>query len=429
MLTNREWATLFWLGALLAFALWKPDSRRGLRGVLSALLTPKLLIPVILFALWMTAVVVVGATVGAWQTSMLKDTLLWSVPGASLVFASTRVAKEPSFFRRRLLQAVGLTAVLEFYLNSADMDLVWELLLQPVLLVAAGVSLVAGQKAELRPAKRLADAAQLVLALGLFVPPTVHLVSAWGTIDRRATGLDFALPMWLTAGALPFVYALSLYSEYEQVLIRVRWADSDAPVPWRVKLALLSSFHLRLRALHQFEQGGPRALAHVKSFREARRAIAQQQAKLAADVAAEREEAETLARYAGVKGTDADGRRLDRREFKETAEALGWLHSMQIGRHTGPGGRYQGDLLNDFPDIFHRCGLPEHHGVTLRVSRSGQSWFAWRRTVSGWCLGIGASGPPPNLWYFDGPDPPRGYPGRDSKWGREQFEPTVNWPG
>jgi hypothetical protein len=100
---------------------------------------------------------------------------------------------------------------------------------------------------------------------------------------------------------------------------------------------------------------------------------------------------------------------------------MGWYHNQ--------GGRYRDDLLDQLAAVFERRGLPEDHGVTPRVSRSGQSWFAWRRAPSGWCFAMGAEGSPPDEWYLDGPEPPKSYPGHDRAWGDQRFEPTVNWPG
>ena len=55
---------------------------------------------------------------------MLKDALFWAVPGAALILSSTKAASEPGFFRRRVVAAIGLTALLEFYLNTATLDLI-----------------------------------------------------------------------------------------------------------------------------------------------------------------------------------------------------------------------------------------------------------------------------------------------------------------
>ena len=49
-------------------------------------------------------------------------------------------------------------------------------------------------------------------------------------------------------------------------------------------------------------------------------------------------------------------------------------------------------------DDFTLHGLPRESGITLHVARDGQSWYARRRTVTGWCFAIGAAGPPPDQW-------------------------------
>jgi hypothetical protein len=428
-LSNREWATLFWLAVLLAFIVWKPDIRQSAKAVVAAFITPKILIPLALFVAWMTGVIWVGARLGIWQPSMVKDALFWTVPGFVLFMGSVKAAEEPRFFRHRLWEAVGLTALLEFYLNSSTLDLAWELLLQPVIFLLASMSVVSARDPKATAVKRLADALLAVIVIGLLVPPTIRLISDAATFDAAQTVRALALPAWLTLGALPFIYVLSLYSSYELVFVRMRISGPNDRVPLRAKLALVSTFHIRHSALHAFAGELPRELVLAKSFRGARRVIADQQAELRAVEAARQEEVDDLARYAGVKGMDAEGRQLDRREFKETANALEWLHTMQIGWYHNQGGRYRDNLVDSFADVLQRHGLREDRSVTMQVSRSGQSWFAWCRTPSGWCFAIGAGGPPPDEWYFDGPEPPRSYPGRDRAWGDLRFEPTVNWPG
>ena len=88
--------------------------------------------------------------------------------------------------------------------------------------------------------------------------------------------------------------------------------------------------------------------------------------------------------------------------------------------------RYRNDMLKILGDKFIRQGLPQESGITLHVAKNGQSWYAWRRTVTGWCFAIGAAGPPPDEWKYDGPEPPQGFPGKDSVWGNGPFSDQVN---
>jgi hypothetical protein len=133
-----------------------------------------------------------------------------------------------------------------------------------------------------------------------------------------------------------------------------------------------------------------------------------------------------MVRYVGVPGTDDEGRRLDRREFNETTAALRWLATCQMGWHRNRGGRYRPDMLGILNHDFKSHGLPEEHGITMHVSKDGQSWWAWRQTITGWCFAIGAAGPPPDQWEFDGPEPPHAFPGKDKRWGDTRFSLPSN---
>lgn len=132
-----------------------------------------------------------------------------------------------------------------------------------------------------------------------------------------------------------------------------------------------------------------------------------------------------LRRYAGSDETDREGRRLDRREFKETTDALRWVATCQMGWYRR-NDRYRPDLLDLLSDDFTRHGLPSESGITMRVAKKGQAWYAWRRTITGRCFAIGSSGPPPDQWELDGPEPPKGFPGQDITWGESAFANEVN---
>ena len=138
------------------------------------------------------------------------------------------------------------------------------------------------------------------------------------------------------------------------------------------------------------------------------------------------EEQERLERYTGAEGTSADGRRLDRREFKETVRSLRWLATCQSGWYSKEN-RYRPELLDLVKSSFPVYGLPAETRITITVAKDGQSWYAWRRTITGWCFAIGAAGPPPcQDWEYDGPKPPDGFPGQDENWGSGPFSYKAN---
>lgn len=135
-------------------------------------------------------------------------------------------------------------------------------------------------------------------------------------------------------------------------------------------------------------------------------------------------------RNAGSQEVDAEGRRLDDREFRETrlalhtlvASAMGWWDRAQ---------RFRPDLVGAVYDESHfvEKGLPEDHGIQSRVSEDGQTVWYWRVTISGWVLGLAAGRAPSGFreWQFSGPCAPKGSPAEaPAEWGA-LFETLADW--
>jgi hypothetical protein len=83
-------------------------------------------------------------------------------------------------------------------------------------------------------------------------------------------------------------------------------------------------------------------------------------------------------------------------------------------------GRYRDDLMTMVGGLLSKT-FPEAE-IVMTVGPKRRSWFAWRRTVGGWCLGIGAASAPPDVWTYDGPDPPDGPPQVGTDWKRGDFD-------
>ena len=431
MLTTREIATIIWFVPAAALMWWKwPTIRDPIRSVVRILIQPVLLAPAALFTVWMLVAVYLAARLGAWTLANLKDTLYWFVPGYLLLFGAVKAASEKGFFRRRIRDAVGLSAFFAFYLSVSTLDLIWELILVPLLTLLTLVAAVGGVsfRGSTGVSARAGDRARLiggVVVAGLLIYATVRLVQNAGTTDWAELGRTLALPAWLTLWAVPFVLAVSVYAEYDTALSRMRFSTTDKRIPRRAVLALMVSFRFRRTALDKFAGRWPGEVANAKGFRDARDVIKRQEAEVAAGEVAKQKAADDLRNYAGAVGLDDHGRQLDRREFRETVEALETLASSHMAWYRNSGNRYQRDLLEKFGGVFTR-DLPADHGITMKVSHSGQSWYAWRRTPSGLCFAIGAAGPPPDQRCYEGMAPPSGFPKVRPGWS-EPYEHGPNW--
>ena len=374
----------------------------------------------------------IGFQLGLWNASLLTATLIWAVASAGvLLFKSAGEANEDPFFFHNTAAATLAPAVfMTFFMNLATLGFLAELALQ-IFLVPLTVGSVAGHARTGREHKRVAhlcDGVLAVVGLCWCVYTGLHLHATWGRLDVALLLQKLALPIWLTVGLLPFLFAVNLYGAYERAFRIIGSQAHGLRARWRARMAIVLTLHFRARDVAQLQHHWTRRLVDAQKLGAARSAASEFQQTLRNRERAIAEEIAGLVRYAGIDGTDSEGRRLDQREFKETTRALRWLATCHMG-HYRKRKRYDPNLLALLGEGFASRGLANEHGIEMKVSRDGQAWFAYRRTITGWCLAIGAAGPPPDQWEYDGQDPPRGFPGRDPIWGERPFEDVVtrNW--
>ena len=427
MPTNREWATLIWLSLVLGWFIFRGEGWSSIKSVGRALFVPKIIAPLIVYGAYVACLVVIAHGLHGWNRSLTKDTGVWLFTVGLPLLLSLNDASKDGFFGRVAKRTIGLGAFAGFYLNLVTLSLPAELLLQPVLLFATFASVMGKSDPKLRPAKKLSDALLFVIVLGLIFWTARDLASGWDALDKTGTLLSFLLPVWLTLGVLPFIFAFSLLANYELAVIRAGIGAPDKRTPWKARVALVLGFRFSNHDLRSY--GGTKAwkLATAKSVRDGLKVVGDYRRSLRETEAAERRAAERLRTYAGVKGVDEEGRQLDQREFKETKDALEWIASCQMGWYQTRAEGYRPEMLDILSNDFTHNGLPTEHGINLAVSKNRKSWFAWRQTVSGWCFAIGAAAAPPDQWRYDGSAPPMSFPGRDPIWGPVPLDQTMNW--
>lgn len=374
----------------------------------------------------------IGYELGFWHTGLATATVIWAVAsGGLLLFKSALEANEdPFFFQATAASTLAPTVFLTFFMNLATLGLLAELALQFFLIpvtIAAGVGHARTDREHQRIAQ-LCDGILLVVGLSWCAYTVIHLYGTWDSLDVRLLLQKLFLSMWLTAGLLPFLFVLSLYAAYERPFRIVGGQTVGFRTRWRARMAIVLTLHFRARDIVQLQHYWTRKIADARTLGAARSVVREFERSLRDRERAIVEEIHGLVRYAGMDGADSEGRRLDRREFRETTKALRWLATCHMG-HYRKRHRYDRHLLRLLGDSFTAKGLSTTPGIEMKVAKDGQRWFAYRRTVSGWCFAVGAAGPPPDRWEYDGRDPPDGFPGEDPSWGDLPFEDhvIVNW--
>ena len=256
-LNNRELATLFWLGVGAVWMLWRKDTRPLVGSLLRTAAHLALLTPAILIWVWTALVVFVAYRFRLWTADLINDTIIWSIgPAVGLFLSVNNVSKDPRFFRNTALSAIKYSILIEFYVNLRVFSFPVELLvLLPGITFLALIAAFAGTDDKYRPAKRVVDVVLALAGIAIFVYVTVNLVGSWRQEDPWHDLRELALPVWLTLGLLPFLYALSLYLGYQGAFWRIDWHTKDRRGRLRAKAALLIELHVRAHLVAKFGGG------------------------------------------------------------------------------------------------------------------------------------------------------------------------------
>ena len=427
LLSNRELATLIILAffAVILVVTSRTTLLASLRSPLSLLVSPTLLVPLLLYVVWVLAAVIPASRLELWEPGLWKTTVFWLLlSGFGLIFDINSAIQKPGFFWHRVARTVGFLAVLELLVNLQSFALWIEIPAQMLALFAFVV--VTAEKTKSTAAAKLAEAYLALFGLSALVWAGWHLVINWSDADQGALILKFLLPVLLTPWALVFVYVVAVLDSYRILFKRMRLMKIGEPLAGQ-RLAILLRTCGWIPALRLLSGPAVTRLARTNGFREAWNEVEQirldERERIEAEAAAERR----LIENAGVAGVDESGQQLDQREFAATRESLRRLASAQMGHYRNREKRYQEDLLRRFERYFEQDGLSQPNGIALHVSTDGQSWYAERQTVSGHWFAIGAAGPPTDQWLFDDSEKPNGFP-VESEW--DQWgggEHSKNW--
>jgi hypothetical protein len=246
---NREKATVIWLAVAVAAALCNREIRAALWAVVKAFAHPKIVGPLVAFAGWTIALVVLAHLAGLWDADVRNDTVTWFITAGFAMFLSASEVTEDRFVRTVIRRSVAVTAFVETFANLKVFGLVVELILVPVLVFVGAMAVVAETKEEFAPVRRIVNVFLTVFGSVILIYVVVRLL---GDFDVEHTARALALPVWLTLGSLPFIYPLGLTAEYEQAFLRIDHRAADPIHRRRAKRALLRTAHVQAVELRGF---------------------------------------------------------------------------------------------------------------------------------------------------------------------------------
>jgi hypothetical protein len=167
---NREKALIIWGLIVLVLLLVKKDIRPTFLLLLKTLFVSKIATALLIMLAYVSLVVFAAYNVHVWDISLLKDTIMWVLGTAVIMFVNyDKAIKESHFFKKVLLDNVKLVVLLEFIINFYVYNLVVELLLVPVLFIVGALLAYSVPKRNISRSRTCCNSYWLSLAFSLLL--------------------------------------------------------------------------------------------------------------------------------------------------------------------------------------------------------------------------------------------------------------------
>lgn len=413
-MNNREAASFIILGAVVVGMLCLRPVRSSMVTAAKLLLWSKVTVGLVAYIGVIGVTIYLASRLSLWTSDLLAATALWFLlTGFTWFLNLNDSGKDPDFFKRRFVEALGLAAFFEFFVNTQVLSLPLEIVGQLGLTVVVVLSAVARTHDRFRVLARLTSGILSAAGLCLLGITTVALANNWARVDKSTLRNELLMPIWLAAAAIALLYLVAFYMGYEALFARMSFMNDRTPPSLRAKVGIILGLRGALVDVASFSGVHARGAAQSATVANALAKVRLAKEERSAEEAVRARAALRLLQNAGLSGVDEGGLVLDRREFAQTKDALRWLATCHVGwyqREDRPN-EYRRDLLDmlvaSHPSQF---AFESPESIVVQVRTDGQAWYAYRRAPSGHVFGMGADGPPPSQWFYDGPNPPDGFP-------------------
>lgn len=263
-LSNREWASLFWIAAFVVYILFKDKNRKiakSFKNVVHAFFVRKVIVVLAWASFWIIVCVQTLRHVGAWEFSNLKTTLIWAVTFAFVtLFHVDRINEDETYFRRTIRDTFGATGAIIFIAETYNLSFIAELILTPIIFLIALIQIVSKKNSEYEAAHKLANVLLAVMSFALVGYGLYMVVANFGDFATWNTLREFLIPIVLSLLFLPYLYIVSVLMSYELTFVGLRFYLKDDHLRRYAAFQAIKKFRFNLEGLRRWKR-------HVGSFR------------------------------------------------------------------------------------------------------------------------------------------------------------------
>jgi hypothetical protein len=252
--STREIAIIIWSSILIIgiIIIVKP---KAFFDLLKVFFDYKIQIPLWLMFIYITGITICLYYFKIWNLGLLKDTVIWSIVSATVLFFNMNKAKDFTYFKPILIGNLKAIVILEFITNFYTFNFITEIIVIPIMTFVGILQIYAKHSARTNPEhlKVASCLKNFFVFVGIFIfiyisYETYKYYEKLLTIQNiKSLLLPFALSVFL----IPFLYFLALYMNYEILFIRIPFLIKEEKKQKKLKLNILLYANINLNKLHK----------------------------------------------------------------------------------------------------------------------------------------------------------------------------------
>ena len=251
--STRELSVILWGIAFLVFVIWRQEVLNSILNLIKVFVSKSILTYTGSMFLYVASNIVLLNRVGFWDSSMLKDTIIWFSTVALVMFINITKINNIGYFMNVLKDCAKGTLILEFLVNLYTFNIFIELIFIPIITLLVLTREYAKYQKENIQVHMFLDRSISFIGYLILLFVIYKSVVSYSTLFTIAHLKDLLLPILLTILFLPFIYIFTLYCNYESLFVRIKFMTNDIQIKKKLKRNILLIANINLNKVKSID--------------------------------------------------------------------------------------------------------------------------------------------------------------------------------
>ena len=252
ILSTREWAIVIWGTGFFVWMLTQSEIRKSLWNVIKILLGKNLRHFFLIIALYVAGIFY---QLPFWNNIYLKDIILWLIFSGISYCVNSIIKGDAEHLKSTVKDNFRVIVIFEYFIGTFTFKFWIEMLIIPVITILILMNVVAESEEKYRRVHKLIDIVLACIGWYMLWGAANVGLKEYKELNAINTLVSFMIPIVYTILILPLEFGLEIYSDYEQVFVRMKFRDNqDKKIQRKHRWRVIRTCKLSLRKILLFRK-------------------------------------------------------------------------------------------------------------------------------------------------------------------------------